>query len=146
MISAPIFYFWHADAKKSHSDVNFSSKCLIFLLKTKNKMEIVCFLYLKRKFIHINNDLLSVQPFVVMGQLTRITWYLRMSMQFYSVLLGSILVGDILGTNFDQSELGRILFLQFCDNFGYFGQNNVFNQTNNSQNRLCLTYFASLNP
>ena len=52
-------------------------------------------------------------------------------MQFHSLLLGSILGGDILGTNFDRNELGCILFVQFDDNFGYFRQNNVFNQTKN---------------
>ena len=41
-------------------------------------------------------------PLVVMGQITCITWYLRMSMQFHSVWLGSILGDDILGTNFDR--------------------------------------------
>ena len=62
-----------------------------------------------------------VQPF---GSHWKNYMYCMVSQNFdalHSVVVGNILGDDILETNFDRKEFG--------DNFGYFGQNNVFNQT-----------------
>ena len=68
-----------------------------------------------------------VQPFGSHG--TNYMYYM-VSQNFDAVsllFLRSILSDDILGTNFDRKEFG--------DNFGYFRQNNGFNQT-----KICPKY------